>query len=110
MILNLGQKDISYSKSKLYICALFLFPMAEEKPKSPFQSRTSPQANPYPSQQNQTAAVQPPANTVMPSGGAQPAQQPGQMPAKKKGSWKIWVIVIAVLIIAAGLGVYFLVL
>jgi hypothetical protein len=88
--------------------------MPAQNPPSPYQSRTGTQAAPqqpknqYPSQQQQTQAMQPPAQpkaSPAPQTNAQPQQVP-QEPGKKK--WKIWAIILAVIIIAAGLGIYFL--
>ena len=83
-------------------------------PRQLVQRKQPARRMPMPSQQPQKAA--PPVHFNVPSQPAAPQQTPPEQkeekaePETKKSRWKKWLIIVTVVLIVVGLGIYFLLL
>ncbi len=83
--------------------------MDQQNPQQPAVQQNPPIAQIQPPIQQPPPERKPFFNIKQQPPPEQPIQQPIEPePEEKKGGWKKWVITISVIIIAAGLGYYFL--
>ena len=79
--------------------------MNEQNPQQPPTQQQLPPEQEQPQPVFNVPQLQPQTQQPPPE---QPVQQTAEPEPEKKKGWKIWVIIAAVILIAAGLGFYFL--